>query len=95
MTTRQWGQWTIHDDGKSLHCVQDGREMYWIDLSYVKTAGGLLDWIFQVSQKTWATGECVRDLLMALEEIFHPQETLCLSSDQQLPSSYLNKWEKK
>ena len=49
---------------------------YQIDLTRCSTAGEVLDWIFQIKSKTWATSEIMFDLLTALNvacEIFHGQ----------------------
>ena len=41
------------------------------------TTGDMLDWIFQVNMKSWATREDVGYLIEALNDIFNPQSTLC------------------
>jgi hypothetical protein len=43
----------------------------------MNTPGDMLDWIFQASEKAWATREDVGDLIEALNTIFHPQQNLC------------------
>jgi len=50
---------------------------YEIDLESISQSSGMLDWIFQVSGKTWATARVTKDLLNALDDIFHPQGNLC------------------
>jgi hypothetical protein len=48
-----------------------------IDLDRIRDSAGLLDWIFQVEGKTWATARVTKDLLSAFDAIFHPQQNLC------------------
>jgi hypothetical protein len=56
---------------------------YQVDLERCNTPGQMLDWIFQVKSKTWATPEIMFDFLTALEvscQIFHGkgvQGSLC------------------
>jgi hypothetical protein len=40
----------------------------------------MLDWIFQISNKTWATPDVAKDMLTAFEHIFRPQRNLCSSA---------------
>ena len=61
--------WTL------VHTRNNGN--YEIVLQDMTAAGPMLDWIFQVSAKTWATREDIGDLIEALDTIFHPQATLC------------------
>ena len=50
---------------------------YEIDLERVRDSAGLLDWIFQIHTKSWTTARVTKDLLNALDSIFHPQANLC------------------
>jgi hypothetical protein len=50
---------------------------YEIDLERINQSSALLDWIFQVGRKTWATARVTKDLLNALDDVFHPQRNLC------------------
>lgn len=50
---------------------------YEIDLESISQSSGLLDWIFQVGGKTWATARVTKDLLNALDDVLHPQRYLC------------------
>ncbi len=50
---------------------------YEIDLETIRHSAGLADWIFQINKKSWATRAVTRDLLNALDSIFHPQANLC------------------
>jgi len=46
----------------------DGREIYWIDLNRCKDSAELLDWIFQINLKTWATPGMMKALLNSIED---------------------------
>jgi hypothetical protein len=50
---------------------------YEIDLERVHDSAALLDWIFQILGKTWATQRVVKDLLEAFDDIFHSQANFC------------------
>jgi hypothetical protein len=50
---------------------------YELDLEQVSDSAGLLDMLFQVARKGWATARVTRDLLSAIESIFRPQRNLC------------------
>jgi hypothetical protein len=50
---------------------------YEIDLERVRDSAALLDWIFQIQKKLWASARVVKDLLNAFDSIFDPQANLC------------------
>jgi len=87
MLTTTHGQWKHnHTD----HTLNFGRGLYTIDLLMIHSSAELLDWIFQINQKTWATAIVMQDLLNAFDEIFDPQANLCpCGEDRRLPKSYL------
>ena len=71
-----WGRWRLHP--KQLVLVfEDDRRSYEIDLERLRSSAGMLDWIFQVRQKIWATPQVLSDLLAAFRDIFDPQANLC------------------
>jgi hypothetical protein len=43
----------------------------------VKSSASLLDWIFQVWEKPWASPKVMGELLDLIEEYINPQSTLC------------------
>jgi hypothetical protein len=53
-----------------------GHWQYEIDLDRCATSAQVLDWIFQIAQKTWATDLVLAALLHALNAVLHPQSTL-------------------
>jgi hypothetical protein len=50
---------------------------YEVDLESIRHSAGMLDWVFQVGKKSWATRAVTRDFLNALDSIFYPQANLC------------------
>lgn len=89
---RSWGLWKLDEDGPSLYLNHRGVELYRIDLNRIRNSADMLDWIFQVSNKTWATARVVSGLLDAFEDIFSPQANLCPSGkDKTLPAGFLRK----
>jgi hypothetical protein len=69
---RRWGSWKLSTKSLALK-----HEFYEIDLETIGSSGSMLDWIFQVQQKTWADASVMNDLLAALHDIFDPQANLC------------------
>jgi hypothetical protein len=39
------------------------KERYWIDLDRCQTKSEVLDWLFHINNKTWATADIMKDLL--------------------------------
>jgi hypothetical protein len=70
---RQWGHWRLNP--KDPLCLEylehpgDDHWLYYVDLERCRTSAEVLDWLCQVSQKTWATSEDVGDLLRALDHL--------------------------
>jgi hypothetical protein len=70
----QWGNWKLDRTAQTLdHAV----ESYFVPLGDMRSAAAMLDWIFQLQQKTWVTPQDISDFLEALDDIFHPQHTMC------------------
>jgi hypothetical protein len=87
---RHWGSWTL--DAERFCLVFDARPMwrgrgrdrylrylghYEIDLELIWNSAALLDWIFQIRGKGWATSSVQRDLLNAFHDVLDPQASLC------------------
>jgi hypothetical protein len=73
-----WGNW--HFDPGSLQLIykEAGRsEAYWIDLEEMHGPGRVLDWIVQLSHKTWHTPQDLSDLVRALDDLFYLQANVC------------------
>lgn len=72
-----WGSWKYHPNNFTLECRDERGFIYEVDLERCRTSAEMLDWIFQVNKKTWATAEIVKNLLDAFECLLSPQATLC------------------
>lgn len=83
---RRWGSWTL--DCERLALVFDASPIdrgeyvgffghYELDLERIRQSSNLLDFIFQVRGKAWATSVVMRDLIEAIDDILAPQASLC------------------
>lgn len=73
----RWGSWRLKPGIWTL--VHDqGYEVY---LDECRTSAELLDWVFQVRNKRWATPEVMVDLLQAIHDILDPQANYCSHGD--------------
>jgi len=71
---KQWCNWRFQAENLTLvHLTPH----YEIDLEIIRDSAEMLDWIFQVQQKAWATERDMADLLSAFDDIFEPQASLC------------------
>jgi hypothetical protein len=50
---------------------------YEIDLDRCTNSAEVLDWISQVSKKTWATSEMIGDLVLKIDEVLNLQKNIC------------------
>lgn len=48
--------------------TDDGGHHYWIDLDRCTTPAQLLNWIFQLHNKSWMTADLMRELLEGFEQ---------------------------
>lgn len=71
--SKRWGSWRLVPGNLTL----ENDNTYYVDLEDMRTSAEILDWIFQVRDKPWATPEVMADLLRALRDILDPQATLC------------------
>lgn len=76
---KKWGNWELRMEPLSLILIKHNHE-YAIDLESCKNAEAVLDWIFQVFAKSLVDRDDIYDLLRALRDTLHPQETLCSRS---------------
>jgi hypothetical protein len=78
MGARSHGGWRFIKDARVLELHDaEGRWRYEVDLDRCRTAAEMMDWIFQIEGKSWATDPIVRGLIRALNELLKPQATLC------------------
>jgi hypothetical protein len=72
--TYDWGPWDIDPDTAELY--NDDHD-YAVDLETCRTPAQVLDWITQVTAKTWADDRTLAGLLRALDDVLNPQARLC------------------
>lgn len=72
----KWGNWYL--DIETLTLCFKGSD-YYIDLELIDSSAQMLDWIFQIAEKTTYTAKDAKDLLRALSDIFDPQANYCPS----------------
>ena len=56
---------------------EEGDDLYEVDLEKMTSSSKMLDWIFQVREKGWASPKDVGDFVQALDDLFRPQANLC------------------
>ena len=68
-----------HFDPHSLTLIfHSGEEIqHLVDLRKITSSTCMLDIIFEVSGRSWASKEIVGDLIQALQDLFDPKVTLC------------------
>lgn len=81
-TTTQWGNWHLNEHNNTIEYWKPYPGdppwvVYYIDLDRMKSAAACLDWIFQISQKTWMTNEDRGNMLLAIQDMVRPQSHLC------------------
>jgi len=70
----RWGEWRLRPRFGDLFCK---RYYYSISLDSCLGAAQILDWIAQISHKSWATDAILADLVRALDEIIDLQGNAC------------------
>ena len=70
--------WIYNTEDSYLELYNEpGKPLYKIDLERCKTSAEILDWIVQVSQKTWGTDAVLAGLVRKLDEVLNLQGSLC------------------
>lgn len=83
-----WGRWTLN--GRGTFWSLDIQH-YYIDLNGITSNAQMNDWIFQLAGKTWVTPDDLGNLVLAFDDIFTPQSTMCGQGiDQRLPPNWVN-----
>ena len=78
--------WTFDPDRLVLDLYDDeGRWIYEVDLERCRTSAQVLDWIAQVSKKTWASDAILADLVRKLDDILNLQGSMCSFSIERGP----------
>lgn len=75
-----WGNWQYKPNTHCLVINKIKDRVLWnydIDLDECTNSAKLLDWIFQIANKTWIEGEDISNLILALDDIFDVQAHYC------------------
>jgi hypothetical protein len=90
---RQWGKWWLDVKRLCLVYQPEGRSGgYEVDIEQINSSAEMLDWIFQINNKGWASAKDIADLLEAFGDIFYPQANLCsggVDSQIENPTAFL------
>lgn len=77
----KWGRWKYNP---ATHCLEIEKQKgghvfhYEVDLDRCDTGAKLLDWIYQVKHKIWASPDDIADLIYAVDDILgFVQANLC------------------
>ena len=71
----RWGVWVYN----SALCTLAFDDYYKIDLEKIDSSAEILDRIFQIHNKLWATPQIIHDLLSAFDDLLNPQKVYCPS----------------
>lgn len=66
-----FGRWTINATTAALEMtIPNTAQTYQVPLETMTDSATILDWVFQVAEKTWATSADVGDFVRAIEHLF-------------------------
>lgn len=68
----RWGNWRL-----SKRTLMHVPTRYWVDLDSMITSAACLDWIMQLTAKTWMSPQDKVDLIEAIRATVNPQAHLC------------------
>jgi len=77
MDESRWGAWAFDPGGLALVLRGENLPRYTIQLRSITSSACMLDAIFGLKRKEWATDEVVCGLISAFQDLFDPQVTLC------------------
>lgn len=69
--------WRWDRDRASLRKMHGDDIVYTVPLFDMRTSADMLDWIFQLRQKTWMSDAAMGAIIFALDELLRPQACLC------------------
>jgi hypothetical protein len=73
-----WGPWRLCPKTNALVLTdKGGYEAYYVDLNDCLNSAEMLDWIYQVAGKSYASDEVIAGLIRALNDVMMPQASLC------------------
>lgn len=73
----KWGVWSFDPATLGLVLSEGMFPPYRVELSKITSSACMLDVIFDLKDKQWATNDVIGDLIMAFQALFDPQMTLC------------------
>ena len=74
MNKTNWGDWVL--DKETLVLRHKGTD-YEVYLDECNNSAQILDWIIQVSQKSWTTASVIGELVRAMDDILGIQGHFC------------------
>ena len=76
---KEWHGWVLEqEDGPASQVlIYPPAGDYWVPVGQLKTSAQVLDWIVQISQKTWATAPVLSGLVLALDALLNLQANFC------------------
>ncbi|MGH3751954.1 MAG: hypothetical protein ACRDRP_04525 [Pseudonocardiaceae bacterium] len=77
MTAAGWGPWQLDLDRFELDRAPGSADSYPIDLLTCTDSAQVLDWICQYAGRSWGNDAALAGLVRALNDVLHPQATLC------------------
>lgn len=68
--------WEIDDNTMTLDLIDKDHE-YYVEISRCNSSAEILDWIIQVSKKTWVTDNILASLVRRLDHYIDLQANVC------------------
>jgi len=72
--------WNFNPQNLTIH-----NDRYEVDLEQCGSSAAILDWIFQILHKCWATPDMMYELLQKLDHTLEPQRNFCSWGVEQKP----------
>jgi hypothetical protein len=69
--------------------MREDEVIYTVPLFDMRTSADMLDWIFQLRQKTWVSDAEMGAIVYALDELLRPQACLCTQGVERGPIDVL------
>lgn len=77
--------WSWNRDRAVLRKQRDDDTLYSVPLADMTTSANMLDWIFQLRQKTWVSDAEMGAIIYAMDELLCPQGCLCSNGIERGP----------
>ena len=76
MPRTRWGNWFYFQKRFALTYQPEARS-YSVDLDKCRNSAEVLDWMLQVTHKTWMTPKGACDFVQAITDVLYPQGNIC------------------